>query len=294
MSLGVALHDDADGHAHAEGHPRQVVGAKAGDELRPGDRLDDVVARHRQERVQEHQQRGGGFAVAQLHDRAQQPRRGGRSAMKVSGSYLDMAAGVTCNLWACDQPDRTRAGSDRRRAAARLPDLCLPVPDHGVERGQQGGARRAVPGSLSRDRSARTSTSRSRCWSAPPRACISGSAIAPTCATCRSAACCFSRLNALLFWSWSVAASHRIRRAVRGHLPVGRRLLGARAVAGVDARQPGDDHARGQALVRLHRQRRHSGLDRRRLRDARRRVALRHREHAGVCRRWRCSPARAS
>ncbi len=55
---GVALHDEADQHAGAELHPRQVVGAQARDELRPRDWLDDVVAGHRQERVQKHQQRG--------------------------------------------------------------------------------------------------------------------------------------------------------------------------------------------------------------------------------------------
>ena len=54
--LGVALHDDADRDAQCKGHPRQLVGAEAVDELGLRDRLDDVVARHRQERVQEHQQ----------------------------------------------------------------------------------------------------------------------------------------------------------------------------------------------------------------------------------------------
>ncbi len=77
--LDVALHDEADGHADAERDPRQVVGAQLGNVFGPGDRLDDVVARHRQERVQEHQQRGGGLAVAELHDRAQQARGEGRT-----------------------------------------------------------------------------------------------------------------------------------------------------------------------------------------------------------------------
>ena len=62
----VALHDDADQHAGRELDVGQVVGAQAGDELRPRDRLDDVVRRHRQERVGEHQERGGELAFPEL------------------------------------------------------------------------------------------------------------------------------------------------------------------------------------------------------------------------------------
>ena len=79
--LGVALHQHADDHPGGELHPRQVVGAEAGDELRPRDRLDDVVGRHRQERVEEHQQRGAAFAGPDFGDGGQpagQHRRTGR------------------------------------------------------------------------------------------------------------------------------------------------------------------------------------------------------------------------
>ena len=76
----------------------------------------------------------------------------------------------------------------------------------------------------------------------------------------------------------------RIRRAVHRHLRLGRRVLGARAVTGVDAGELRADDARGEAIVWLHRQRRDPRVDRRRLRDARRRLALRHREHARLCR----------
>ena len=54
------------------------------------------------------------------------------------------------------------------------------------------------------------------------------------------------------------AASRPSRRAVRRHLHLGRRPQRARAVAGLDAGQLRDDHARGEAGVRLHRRRRHS------------------------------------
>ena len=48
----------------------------------------------------------------------------------------------------------TGSRSDRRGAAPGLPALRLSVPDHGVERRQQSGARRAVPRSLPRHRPA--------------------------------------------------------------------------------------------------------------------------------------------
>ena len=93
------------------------------------------------------------------------------------------------------------AASELRRG---LPALRLSVPDHGLDGGQQGGPRRAVSRSLPGGRLCRTPTSPSRCWSAwSPPASTSGSAIAPTCGTCRSAACCSSRVTPLVFWWWS-------------------------------------------------------------------------------------------
>ena len=81
---GVALHQEADQDAGAKLHPRQVVGAEARDELRPGDRSDHVVTRHREERVQKHQQGGGRLAVAQLHDGAEDAgEQGGSSDARI-------------------------------------------------------------------------------------------------------------------------------------------------------------------------------------------------------------------
>ena len=77
--LRVGLHDQANHHAGPELHPRQVVGAQARDELRARDRLDDVVRRHRQERVEEEQQRSAAFARAQFGDRGQPAGEQGRT-----------------------------------------------------------------------------------------------------------------------------------------------------------------------------------------------------------------------
>jgi hypothetical protein len=69
----VQLHQHADQDAGGQLHVRQVVGAERGDELRARDRLEDVVRRHREERVGEHQQRGCRFALAELDDLAGEP-----------------------------------------------------------------------------------------------------------------------------------------------------------------------------------------------------------------------------
>ena len=114
--------------------------------------------------------------------------------------------------------------------------------------------------------SCRTSTSRSPPWSASGCRSTSGSATGPPCATSRSAACCFSPLDCLIFW----VIAHDLRPGLADprHLHLGRRVRRPGAGAGVDAGQLRADDARGQADVRLHRQRRDLGLDRRRLPDA--------------------------
>ena len=68
----VAVHQHANDDAAAKQHVREVVGAQLGDELRPRQRLEDVVGGHRQERVGEHQQRDGAFAVAQGDDSSEE------------------------------------------------------------------------------------------------------------------------------------------------------------------------------------------------------------------------------
>ena len=50
----------------------EVRGAEISDELRASDRLDDVVAGHREKRVGEHQERRRRFAGTQLRDRAKE------------------------------------------------------------------------------------------------------------------------------------------------------------------------------------------------------------------------------
>ncbi len=79
--LGIGLHQHADDHAGGELDPRQIVGAEAGDELRPRDRLDDVVGRHREERVEEQQQRRSALAGAQLGQRRQPAGEQGRTRL---------------------------------------------------------------------------------------------------------------------------------------------------------------------------------------------------------------------
>ena len=83
-----------------------------------------------------------------------------------------------------------------------------------------------------------------------------------------------------------VSLTH-LRRAMADsrHLRLGRDVRRRRAGAGLDAGQLRADDARGQADVRVHRQRRDGRLDRRRLPDAGDRHAVRRREHAG--RAWR-------
>ena len=73
----VEVHDDADGDAGGEQHVGQVVGPEILDELRAGDRLDDVVGRHRQERVGEHQQGRCRLLAPDGRDGAQQAREEG-------------------------------------------------------------------------------------------------------------------------------------------------------------------------------------------------------------------------
>jgi hypothetical protein len=72
---GISLHQHADQHAGAELHPRQVVGAQTVDELRSRDRLDDVVAGHRQERIREHEEGSRRLALPYLRDGAEQAAR---------------------------------------------------------------------------------------------------------------------------------------------------------------------------------------------------------------------------
>ena len=67
----VGVHHSANDDAAGELDVRQVVGAEAGDELRPRQRLEDVVGRHRQQRVDEHQQCDPTFAGAQRDERVE-------------------------------------------------------------------------------------------------------------------------------------------------------------------------------------------------------------------------------
>ena len=76
--------------------------------------------------------------------------------------------------------------------------------------------------------------------------------------------------------------------ALHRHLPVGRHLQRARAIAGLDLGQFRAHDARGQAGLRLHRQWRHPRLDRGRLGDAPYGVRSGHRDAAAVGR-WRAA-----
>ena len=60
----VPLHQQADDKARRQLNVRQVVGAKGIDDLRPGDRFQDVVGGHRQEGIAEHQRGDCALALA--------------------------------------------------------------------------------------------------------------------------------------------------------------------------------------------------------------------------------------
>ena len=91
----------------------------------------------------------------------------------------------------------------------------------------------------------------------------------------------FLAANCLTFWWLSRAGIGGGGLFIAIYLWVGA-VQRAGAGAGLDPGQLRPDHARGQARLRLHRQRRHPRLDRRRLRDARDRGVARHREPAAV------------
>ena len=71
--IGVDVHDDADQDAGDEEHVRQIVSAECGDELRTGDGLQDVVRRHREKRVGEHQRRRRRLVGANGRHEAEHP-----------------------------------------------------------------------------------------------------------------------------------------------------------------------------------------------------------------------------
>ena len=125
--LRVGLHQQADHHAGPELHPRQVVGAQARDELRARDRLDDVVGRHRQERVEEEQQRSAALAGAQFGDRRQPAGEQGRTrslvvAMEVDESYA--GADPAAIRYVVDaEGGRPDSGTERTRVAPVLAAL---------------------------------------------------------------------------------------------------------------------------------------------------------------------------
>jgi hypothetical protein len=58
------VHQHADEQTDGELYEGLVVGAELIDERGSGDGLEDVVRRHRQERVGEQQERHGGFVLA--------------------------------------------------------------------------------------------------------------------------------------------------------------------------------------------------------------------------------------
>ena len=69
-AAAVALHDHADHEAGEQRHVGDVVGPQVLDELRSRDRLQDVVGRHREERVEEHQDERDALRLAHFHDGA--------------------------------------------------------------------------------------------------------------------------------------------------------------------------------------------------------------------------------
>ena len=69
----VALNDEAHDQASHELHVGKVVGAERVDELRAGRRLDDVVTRHRQERIGEHQHHRDELCIPHVDDAAERP-----------------------------------------------------------------------------------------------------------------------------------------------------------------------------------------------------------------------------
>ena len=69
----VAEHQHADEQARAEDDPRHVHGAQAGDQLRAGQRLNDVVRRHGQEGVGEHQEHRRRFLATYVGDAPDDP-----------------------------------------------------------------------------------------------------------------------------------------------------------------------------------------------------------------------------
>ena len=159
----------------------------------------------------------------------------------------------------------------------------VPVPDHVGNGGQQGHARRPLPRPLPGRRSPLRGHRDRACWSASSSACTSGPADGCRCAPCRSAACCLCRQLPHVLVAGRLGDGGG-RAAVRRHLPVGGLVQRAGAGPGLDPRQFRPDHPRGQAGLRVHRQRRHLGLDRRRLRHPGHGGVARHR---GCCSGWR-------
>jgi hypothetical protein len=75
----VGQHQQPDEQSRAENDPRHVDGAEAGDQVRPCQRLDDVVGRHRQERIGEHQEDADRFLLPHLDESTQDARQQGHS-----------------------------------------------------------------------------------------------------------------------------------------------------------------------------------------------------------------------
>jgi len=75
----VKLHHDPDEESRCEQHIGQVVGPQLRDELRPRHRLDDVVGRHCQKGVREHQERGDALIFLELDEQPNDALRTGRA-----------------------------------------------------------------------------------------------------------------------------------------------------------------------------------------------------------------------
>ena len=130
----VALHDHADGDGGDQRDVGDVVGAELGDELRARDRLEDVVRRHRQERVGEHHDERDAFLLADVDDRSE----AGGGAGDPSGRMVPPArlprpgSPAAGRRTAIDRPDAADAGCglerarrEARRGARGRPDVPL-------------------------------------------------------------------------------------------------------------------------------------------------------------------------
>ena len=156
-SAAVALHDHADGEGRHQRDVGDVVGAELRDELRSRDRLEDVVRRHRQERVGEHHDERDALLLADVDDRSEEAAEQATHQVRMvppAGAAAGVRPGARAqrDRWLLDSPRAADAGCglerarrEARRRPRRRPHLPLRRPRGGRLPARQAHSQRAVP-----------------------------------------------------------------------------------------------------------------------------------------------------